>query len=125
MVRRIKDRARARFHLALSEVGAQDTWQRAVLGFALVGTERERLAARVGEVVRFIESMGLATVAEDEREILRYGEPDPGADLSGYLDRDSIDAGLTPGRDDETDGPDADWIPESWKHEGASDPEAR
>lgn len=119
MVRRIKDRTRARFHVALSEVGAQNAWQRAVLGFAMVGTERDRVAVRVGDVVSFVEAMGLASVAGDEREILRYGASDLGGDR--------LDAGhgAELEEDPDPDGPDADWIPESWKHEGSSDPEVR
>jgi uncharacterized protein YlxP (DUF503 family) len=110
VIRKIKDRTRARFHLALSEVGAQDTWQRVVLGFAQVGSDRAVVENGLGDVVRFIEAMGLASVAEDEREILSYGD----APLSGSGFRDQ----------EEPEGMDADWIPESWKTEagGGGDP---
>jgi uncharacterized protein YlxP (DUF503 family) len=110
VIRKIKDRTRARFHLALSEVGAQDTWQRVVLGFALVGSDRAVVENGLGDVVGFIEAMGLASVAEDEREVLSYGD----APLSGSGFRD----------EGEPEGMDADWIPESWKaaDAGGGDP---
>jgi uncharacterized protein YlxP (DUF503 family) len=105
VIRKIKDRTRARFHLALSEVGAQDTWQRVVLGFALVSSDRSVVENGLGDVVGFIEAMGLASLAGDEREILTYGD----APLSGNA---FADRGET---HDEDASMDADWIPESWK----------
>jgi uncharacterized protein YlxP (DUF503 family) len=110
VIRKIKDRTRARFHLALSEVGAQDTWQRVVLGFALVSSDRSVVENGIGDVVGSIEAMGLGSVAGDEREILTYGD----APLSGSEFRE----------EGEPDGMDADWIPESWKtaDAGTGDP---
>jgi uncharacterized protein YlxP (DUF503 family) len=101
VIRKIKDRTRARFQLGLSEVGAPDTWQRVVLGFALVSNERSLVENALSDVVGFVEAMGLASVAGDEREILSYGD----APLSGS----GFDAGGEP------EGMDADWVPESWK----------
>jgi hypothetical protein len=109
VIRKIKDRTRARFHLALSEVGAQDTWQRVVLGFALVSNDRAVVENGIGDVVGFIEAMGLASMAGDEREILTYGD----APLSGRGFREQ----------EEQEGMDADWIPESWKADaGGNEP---
>jgi uncharacterized protein YlxP (DUF503 family) len=107
VIRKIKDRTRARFHLALSEVGAQDTWQRVVLGFALVSSDRSVVENSLGDVVGFIESMGLASVAGDEREVLTYGD----APLSGNALAE----------EGEPEGMDADWIPESWKTADVAD----
>ena len=109
MIRKIKDRTRARFHLALSEVGAQDTWQRVVLGFALVSSDRSVVENGLGDVVGFIEAMGLASLAGDEREVLTYGD----APLSGNAFEPALTDGGEPYGSDA--GMDADWIPESWK----------
>jgi uncharacterized protein YlxP (DUF503 family) len=100
VIRKIKDRTRARFHLGLSEVGAQDTWQRVVLGFALVSSDRSVVENGLGDVVAFIEAMGLASMAGDEREVLTYGD----APLSGNAFEGEGEPDM-----------DADWIPESWK----------
>lgn len=106
MIRKIKDRTRQRFHLNLGEVGAQDTWQRVILGFALVSSDRSVVENGLGDVVASIEAMGLASVAGDEREILTYGD----APLSGNAFGDEGEADM-----------DADWIPESWKAADAVD----
>lgn len=130
MIRKIKDRTRARFHLGVSEVAAQNTWQRVVLGFALVGSERSVVENGLGDVVSFIESMGLASLAEVQREILNYGdaplaETVSGGGMTGAPGRWSdpaSDLARDPARDPgEGDDIDADWIPDSWKAMDAGD----
>ena len=99
VVRKLKDRTGARFNLAITEVGGQDTWQRAVLGFALVGNDRAFVATTMERVVRFIEGMGVAELARDEREILNYGDESIG---SRELDRDD------------------NWMPAEWTEDEVS-----
>ena len=38
-VKSLKDRLRSRFNISVAEVNAQDNWQRAILGVAIVGNE--------------------------------------------------------------------------------------
>ena len=70
VVRSIVQRVRNRFNLAVAEVGGQDTWQRASIALAAVGSD-ERLLRRVLEgAVDFIEQLHLAEVLGREIEIL-------------------------------------------------------
>lgn len=142
MIRKIKDRTRARFHLNLSEVAAQNTWQRVVLGFALVGSDRSVVENGLADVVSSIEAMGLASLAEVQRELLTYGDAplaetlpgsggsfassfsgpgEPGRSPEPDLANDlTNDVAGEPGAAEETDW-DADWIPDSWKAMDAGD----
>ena len=74
VVRRIKDRTRARFDVSMAEVGGQDTWQRIVLGFSIVGSDRKWVETSMAKVIGFVDSLGLAELGDDEREILHYGD---------------------------------------------------
>jgi hypothetical protein len=74
VVRRVKDRVRARFDVTMAEVGGQDTWQRIVLGFAVVGSDSRWVAATVRKVVDFVDGLGLASVDADEHEVIEYGD---------------------------------------------------
>ena len=80
VVRKLVDRMQARFKLHLAEVGGQDTWQRAVLGFALVGSDGQKLAQMTDEMLRAIQSMAEGELSV-EREIVRFGD-DQDADSS-------------------------------------------
>jgi hypothetical protein len=85
VVRKIVDRIQARFKLHVAEVGGQDTWQRAVLGFAAVGSDGQKVAQLADEVVRAIHSLaeGEGQVLSIDRDTLRFGgeEEGPGGGL--------------------------------------------
>ena len=51
VVRKIKDRLRARFNVAVAEIGHQDLWQRAVVGVVSISSDQQNLEA-VLEAVR-------------------------------------------------------------------------
>lgn len=74
VLRRIKDRARQKFNVAIAEVGAEDAWQQAVLGFAVVANERGFVESMVARIVDFIESLAVARIVDDEKDFLTYGD---------------------------------------------------
>jgi len=67
VLRRVKDRARHKFNLAIAEVGENDIWQRAALGIAVLGSGRRFVESALDEVIRFIRAE--AEVTNVEREI--------------------------------------------------------
>ncbi len=54
VVRSVLAVARERFHVSAAEVGGQDTWQRATLGFAIVASEARLAEATVDEIDRYL-----------------------------------------------------------------------
>ena len=55
-VKSLKDRLRFKFNISVAEVDAQDNWQRAILGVALVSNETDyvkSVLSKVVELVRF------------------------------------------------------------------------
>jgi uncharacterized protein YlxP (DUF503 family) len=54
VVRSLVSVARERFHVSAAEVGGQDTWQRATLGFAVVGSEGRIVQQTVDELERYL-----------------------------------------------------------------------
>jgi uncharacterized protein YlxP (DUF503 family) len=74
VLRRIKDRTRQKFNLAIAEVGDNDVWQSAQIGFAVVANERAFVESVVARVVNFIESLAVAKLIDDEKDFIVYGE---------------------------------------------------
>lgn len=107
VVRKLKDRVRARFQIPVSEVASQDMWQRVVLGFAVVAGERHKADGLLGDVAGYMASLsdreGLATLAGDEREIFAYGD-----DIIGDVQGVAVAT---------QDNQDDSWVPEAWKAE--------
>ncbi len=69
VVRSISQRLRNHFNVAVAEVGGQGTWQRAVLGLAVVGGDAVVLRRVLEEAVDFIENLHLAELLNSEIEI--------------------------------------------------------
>ena len=84
-LRPLKARLRGEFEISAAEVAHQDLLQRAVLGVAAVGPDREALEPlleKVGAYVEgYVEENG-AEIADARREFLQYG--DVGAAGNGF-----------------------------------------
>jgi uncharacterized protein YlxP (DUF503 family) len=74
VLRRIKDRVQQRFHLTMSEVAGQDTWQRVELAFAVVTAQRDQAEDAVASILAFVEGQGLGELVHSRHEVTAYGE---------------------------------------------------
>ena len=83
VVKKLLERVRARFHLSAAEVAAHDSLQRAVLGFATVGSDGRKVATVLERMVDFIDDAGLAQVVAVEQETVNYGDDTLGEDVWG------------------------------------------
>lgn len=57
VVRKMKDRLRARFNVAVAELDHQDLWQRAVLGVVSISSDRASLESLLNAVERESEKL--------------------------------------------------------------------
>jgi uncharacterized protein YlxP (DUF503 family) len=72
VLRRIKDRLRQKFNVAVAEVEDNDVWQRAVIGMAVVGNDQRFVGGALDEVIRFVRSE--AEVTNAEREVQSFND---------------------------------------------------
>lgn len=70
VIRSIKERLRSRFNISVAEVGAQDKWQRAILGISKVGNDGRQLDADARQIVALIESRGQVEILSSGIDIL-------------------------------------------------------
>lgn len=122
--RKLRERVRSRYHLTIAEVGAQDNWQRLVIGFAVVGSDRVSVERTSADIAHFVERTGLAKLIRDDHELLAYGaEPIGDSEFSfGPDDHRDGDTGEDGPDENHDQGhgqsfADAEWIPASWKSE--------
>ena len=74
VLRRIKDKVRLKFNCAIAEVGNQDAWQEAILGFSVVANEKRFVQEMVDKIVSYVEELSVAKVVDDEKDFIQYGE---------------------------------------------------
>lgn len=70
VVKALIDGARHRFGVSAAEIGGQDTWQRAVLGFAVVASTASLATEVIDEVDRFVWSHPEVSVLSTDRRWL-------------------------------------------------------
>jgi uncharacterized protein YlxP (DUF503 family) len=83
VLRRIKDRVQNKFNCAIAEVGDQDAWQSAEIGFAVVSNEHGFTQSMVQKILAFIEELAVAKITDDEQDYINYGDED--LDASGQV----------------------------------------
>jgi uncharacterized protein YlxP (DUF503 family) len=112
VVRRVKDRIGQRFKVVLSEVGGQDTWQRAELAFSVLTGARDAAQAAVNGVLAFVAAQGLGELTLERHEVLAFGD-------DWYAEARPMAAARVEGEAD------ASWLPAAWLagDDGGNDPE--
>jgi uncharacterized protein YlxP (DUF503 family) len=66
VVRSIIGRVKGKFDVSIAEVGDNDSWQQALIGFCCISNDKRHSNEVISKVVRFIESGGF------DAEILDY-----------------------------------------------------
>ncbi|HVG59666.1 MAG TPA: DUF503 domain-containing protein [Hyalangium sp.] len=74
VLRRVTERVKARFNVAVAEVDDQDLWQKASIALAVVGNERRHVDEQMEKIIHFVEEMYIAPLISRETEILAFGD---------------------------------------------------
>lgn len=70
VLRKLLDRTRARFNVAVAEVADNDLWQKAVVGFSVVANDRRFAGEALDTILHFVEELYLAPIVDRQTEIL-------------------------------------------------------
>ncbi len=82
VVRRVIDRARAKFNAAVAEVGDNDVHRRAVIGVSVVSNDRRHVNEMLDTILSFVAGASEAQVLDSAIEIESY-EDHFGENLDG------------------------------------------
>ena len=74
VVRSMVDKVRARFNVAIGEVGSNDMWQRIELGVSAVGNDRRHVNSVLDHIVSFLDSLYLAQLIHTDMEIISLNQ---------------------------------------------------
>ena len=72
VVRRVADKVKAKFNVAVAEIDDSDVWTREVLGLSVVGNGQEQVQEQMEKVILTIEEMYVANVSHKELEIVAF-----------------------------------------------------
>jgi uncharacterized protein YlxP (DUF503 family) len=66
VVKRLREQVRSHFNVAVAEVEANDTWQRATVGISAIGDERQHVEGLLRQVTEWLRGNGLAHLSRIE-----------------------------------------------------------
>ena len=72
VVKSIVSRLQNTFNISVAEVGANDLYQRAEIGYSLVGNDRRMMNSMVDKVIDKAEALGLAEIIDTDIEIISF-----------------------------------------------------
>ncbi|MBE9504190.1 MAG: DUF503 domain-containing protein [Proteobacteria bacterium] len=70
IVKKIVERVKNKFNSSIAEVGSHDKWQKAEIGFCVVGNEGSFVNSVLDKILDYIEDMQLAENIHSEIEII-------------------------------------------------------
>ncbi len=70
VVKKIVSQLRNNFNASVAEVGSNDIYQRAEIGFALVGNNRVVVNSKLDKMINLADDLGLAELIDSEMEII-------------------------------------------------------
>lgn len=74
VLRRVTDRVKAKFNVAVAEVEDNEVNTRAVVALSVVGNERRHVGEMMDKIVQFIDSLYVAPVSSKDLEIVPFSE---------------------------------------------------
>lgn len=72
VLRRILKRAQNEFNVSIAEVGDNDHWRRAKVGFAMVGNDQRFINGKIDHLLNFIGQLQIAEVINSRIEITGF-----------------------------------------------------
>jgi uncharacterized protein len=70
VIKAVISQIRNHFNASVAEVGANDLYQRAEIGFAMAGSDHASINAKIDKMLNFAEALGLAELVDSEIEII-------------------------------------------------------
>jgi uncharacterized protein YlxP (DUF503 family) len=72
-VKRIVEKTRTRFNISIMEIEQTNLWQRAKIGFSIVGVKKDHVNLAIDNVYAYIESLYIGEIIDTRTEIIVIG----------------------------------------------------
>jgi uncharacterized protein len=72
-VKKIVEKTRVKFNISIMEVDQTNLWQRARIGFSVVGVNQDHVSSAIENVCEYIESLYVGKVIDTRTDIIVMG----------------------------------------------------
>jgi uncharacterized protein YlxP (DUF503 family) len=70
IVKSVISQMRNKFNASVAEIGSNDIYQRAQIGYSLVGNDKRVINSKLDKAVNLVDAMGLAEIIDTEMELI-------------------------------------------------------
>lgn len=74
IVRKMVEKAKVKFNVAIAEVGKNDEHRKAVVGLSVIGNSAAHVDSMLAKICQFIIGMGLAELISHRTEVIALGD---------------------------------------------------
>ncbi|MFH1624944.1 MAG: DUF503 domain-containing protein [Pseudomonadota bacterium] len=71
-LRKVLDKVKRVFNVSIAEVGDNDKWQKAQVGFCTVGNDKRYVNSALDQVINFIDDLRIVEILNSEIELLDF-----------------------------------------------------
>lgn len=72
LLKGLLNRTQREFNVSLAEIGDNDRWNKALIGFATVGNDRRHLNGRIDQMINFLAESRAAEITGSSFELLNF-----------------------------------------------------
>lgn len=72
-IKKIVEKTRAKFYISIADISQNNLWQRALIGFSIVGVKQDHVNSAIENVCEYIESLYIGTIINTKTEIIIMG----------------------------------------------------
>ncbi|UCG14422.1 MAG: DUF503 domain-containing protein [Deltaproteobacteria bacterium] len=72
VMKRICERLRHRFNVAVAEIDSQDLWQASEIGITAVGNEQGYVNSKLDKAINFVDDLHLADIVDVQLELIHF-----------------------------------------------------
>ena len=73
-ITKIVERTKGKFNISIMEIDQTNLWQKATVGFVVIGVKQDHVNSTIENVSRYIESMYIGRVMWSKAEIMVIGD---------------------------------------------------
>jgi uncharacterized protein YlxP (DUF503 family) len=73
LLKRIVEKTRGRFSISIMEIDQNNLWQRAKIGFSVIGVKQDHVNKMIDNVHEYIESLYIGSIIDTKTEIIVMG----------------------------------------------------
>jgi uncharacterized protein YlxP (DUF503 family) len=74
LLTKIVEKTRTKFNISIMTVDQNNLWQRASIGFSVVGVKRDHVSSAIESVHKYVESLYLGEIIDSWTEIIVIGD---------------------------------------------------